>query len=279
MEIAKKEESLIKDLDKLSVEKCDSFRSLMSLCHSENIFPEQHIDLSGLWQSANHTKFNESELYNSAHLLQSLIQTEERLISGIANVNIPFLSSGNDTGVSGSRNDSNSSTNSLPWETISFIQDSWEHLNETDNQTRSFIEAAWKKLNESEFRTPSFSIPMREKRSVLPSPSQVVEKSSLPAKLNVKRQIGAIASSLLGLARSGVMRGFLFNLVGPVLKNLVSGGHKHEVKQVAEYIIPYTGLKDQEAAQNVHQLLHEGNVTHAIKTLKNDTANFRPHNL
>ena len=101
------------DLDNLSVEKCDSFRSLMSLCHSENIFPEQHIDLSGLWQSANHTKFNESELYNYANILQSLNQTEGRLISGIANMNIPFLNSGNDTDVSGYRDDSNSSTNSL----------------------------------------------------------------------------------------------------------------------------------------------------------------------
>ena len=95
----------------------------------------------------------------------------------------------------------------------------------------------------------------------------------------MKRQIGAIASSLLGLARSGVMRGFLFNLVGPVLKNLVSGGHKHAVKQVAKHIIPYTGLKDHNTAQDVHQLLHEGNVSHAIQTLKNNTANFRPHNL
>ena len=115
LEIVKTEKSLIKDLtDNLTVEKCDSIRSLMSLCHSENIFPEKHIDLSGLWQSVNHTKFNESELYNTVNLLQSLNQTEERLISGIAKVDIPFLSSGNDTGVSGSRNDSNSSTNSLP---------------------------------------------------------------------------------------------------------------------------------------------------------------------
>ena len=135
----------------------------MSLCHSDNIFLEQHIDLSGLWQSANHTKFNESELYNSANLLQSLNQTEERLISGIASVDIPFIGNGDDAGVSGIRNDSNASTNSLPWEALSFIQDSWEHLNETDNQTRSFIEAAWKHLNKSELSTPSFAIPMREK--------------------------------------------------------------------------------------------------------------------
>ena len=96
-------------------------------------------------------------MHNPVNLFQSLNQTEQRLISGIAYVNIPFLSNGNDTGVSGSRNDSNSSTDSLPWETISFIKDSWEHLNETDNQTRSFIEAAWNKLNESELRTLSFS--------------------------------------------------------------------------------------------------------------------------
>merc|ERR1711873_273319 len=89
----------------------------------------------------------------------------------------------------------------------------------------------------------------------------------------------SISESLLGMAKSGAMRGFLFNLVGPVLKNLVSGGHQHAVKQVAKHIIPYTGLKDHDTAQDFHQLLHEGNVTHAIKTLKNKTANFRPQNL
>merc|ERR1711867_13753 len=115
---------------------------------------------------------------------------------------------------------------------------------------------------------PSFTIPMREKRS---PQSREIEK----AKPKVKRQIGVIASSLLGMAKSGAMRGFLFNLVGPELKNLVSGGHKHAFKQVAKHIIPYTGLKDHDTAQEVHQLLHKGNVTHAIKTLKNSTAKFR----
>ena len=60
----------------------------------------------------------------------------------MTNIHIPFLSNVNNTGLPGTKNDSNSSTDSLPWETISFIHDSWEHLNETDNQTRSFIEAA-----------------------------------------------------------------------------------------------------------------------------------------
>ena len=56
LEIVKKEESLSMDLDNLSVEKCDSYKSLMSLCHSDNICPEHHIDLSGLCESANHTR-------------------------------------------------------------------------------------------------------------------------------------------------------------------------------------------------------------------------------
>ena len=49
LEIVKTEKSLIKDMtDNLTVEKCDSIRGLMYLCHSENIFPEKHIDLSGI---------------------------------------------------------------------------------------------------------------------------------------------------------------------------------------------------------------------------------------
>merc|ERR1712240_41602 len=55
----------------------------MSLCHSENIFPENHIDLSGIWQPVNHTSINESRLYDTVSLLQSFNKTEERLISGI----------------------------------------------------------------------------------------------------------------------------------------------------------------------------------------------------
>ena len=72
---------------------------------------------------------------------------------------------------------------------------------------------------------------MREKRS---PQSQEMET----AKPKVKRQIGVIASSLLGMAKSGAMRGFVFNLLGPVLKNLVSGGHQHAVKQIARHVIP-----------------------------------------
>merc|ERR1712082_442966 len=244
----------------------------MSLCHSENIFPEKHIDMFGIWQPLNLTNFNESGLNDTTMIMHSFNQTEQRIISGLASVDIPFLVNGSIANVS-------KISNELSWETLSFIQDSWEHLNETDNQTRSFIEAAWEHLNQSELSTPSFAIPMRGKRSLVSTQTQEIEKAVFQPKPKVKRQIGAIASSLLGLARSGIMRGFLFNLIRPVLKNLVSGGHKHAVKQVAKHIIPYTGLKDHDTAQDVHQLLHEGNVTDAIKTLKNSTAKFRPHNL
>ena len=57
-------------------------------------------------------------------------------------MNIPFLQGDNDTDVSGYRNDSDSSNNSIAWETRSFIENAWNHLNETDNQTRIVIEAA-----------------------------------------------------------------------------------------------------------------------------------------
>ena len=103
------------------------------------------------------------------------------------------MSSGNDTGVSGSRNDSNSSTNSLPCETMSFIEDAWEHLNETDNQTRSLIEASWSRLNEADSQIPTFWIPIRERRSPVSSQTQIVAKQRFHAKPKVKRQIGVLA--------------------------------------------------------------------------------------
>ena len=127
LELVNKKDSLSMDLDDLSVEKCESYKSLMSLCHSDNIFPEHHIDLSGLWESANHTRFNESELYNYANVLQSINQTQDQPISGIASVNIPFLQGNNDTDVSGYGNDSDSSNSSLAWETRSFIENAWNH--------------------------------------------------------------------------------------------------------------------------------------------------------
>ena len=264
LKVVETEEALLKAMsNNLTVKTCETIVGLMSLCHSENIFPERHIDMSKVWQPVNLTNFNESGLNDTTMIMHSFNQTEQRIISGLASVDIPFLVNGSIANVS-------EISTELPWETLGFKQDSWEHWN--DNPTRSFVEAAWEHLNQSELSMPSFTIPMREKRS---PQSQEIEK----AKPKVKRQIGVIASSLLGMAKSGAMRGFLFNLVGPVLKNLVSGGHKHAVKQVAKHIIPYTGLKDHDTAQDVHQLLHEGNVSHAIQTLKNSTAKFRPQNL
>ena len=67
--------------------------------------------------------------------------------------------------------------------------------------------------------------------------------------------------------------------MGPVLDNLKSVGHKEAAKAVAKHIIPYIGLKNHETGQNVHQLLHQGNVTQAIRTLKDNTADFNPHHM
>merc|ERR1712082_237480 len=168
----------------------------MSLCHSENIFPEKHIDMFGIWQPLNLTNFNESGLNDTTMIMHSFNQTEQRIISGLASVDIPFL-------VNGSIANMSEISNELPWETLSFIQDSWEHLNETDNQTRSFVEAAWEHLNQSELSMPSFTIPIREKRSVVSGPQSPQSQETVTAKPKVKRQIGAIASSLLGMAKSG----------------------------------------------------------------------------
>ena len=102
---------------------------------------------------------------------------------------------------------------------MSFIENAWEHLNETDNQTRSVIEAAWGKLNDTDSQTPTFGIPIRERRAIVSSQTQIQTTPRILTKPKVNRQIGAIALSLLKIARSGFVRNFLFNLVGPALSN------------------------------------------------------------
>ena len=50
LNIVETEKSLLRDMsDNLTVKTCESIVGLMSLCHSENIFPEKHIDMSGIW--------------------------------------------------------------------------------------------------------------------------------------------------------------------------------------------------------------------------------------
>ena len=132
-------------------------------------------------------------------------------------------------------------------------------------------------MNETDSQTPTFGIPIRERRAIVSSQTQIQTTPRILTKPKAKRQIGAIASSLLGISRSRFVRNFLFNLVGPVLNNLKSVGHKEAAKAVAKHIIPYTGLNGHETEGHVHKLLDEGNVTHAIKTLKNNTARYNPH--
>ena len=104
-------------------------------------------------------------------------------------------------------------------------------------------------LNKTDSQIPSFGIPLREKRSIVSPQNQIQTTPMILTKPKAKRQIGAIASSLLGIARSGFVRNFLFNLVGPVLNNLKSVGHKEAAKAVAKHIIPYTGLKKHETGE------------------------------
>ena len=150
----------------------------MSLCHSENVFPEHHINVSGLWESANHTSFNESELYNFANVLQSTKQTQSDTISGFVNVHIPFIPDANDSHVPQYKNISDSSNGTLAWETKTFIENAWDHLNETTNQTKNVIESAWNVLDENDSKTLSFGIPLRKKELLL-SPNIRIKQHQL----------------------------------------------------------------------------------------------------
>ena len=127
VELLKQEESLGIDKSNLSVDGCRVYKSLMSICHAENVFPNEHMNSSNLWISSHQSEFN----------------------------------------------DNDSSNSSLAWETRSFIENAWNHLNETDNQTRSVIEAAWDNLNETDSQIPSFGIPIREKRSIVSPQNQI----------------------------------------------------------------------------------------------------------
>ena len=95
---------------------------------------------------------------------------------------------------------------SLAWETRSFIEQAWDNLNKTGN--RSVIEHAWDSLNETGTQMPRFEIPVRDRRSIVSPQNQVQPTPMIQTKPKVKRQIGAIATSLLGIARSGFVRNF-----------------------------------------------------------------------
>ena len=276
LEAIEAEEALLKTLkpaegiyNSWTVETCRTVGGLMSLCHSEHIFPESHINMSQIWQPT--ASFYEESVFHDAELmLRAFNKTEQRFMSGLAGVDLPFLVNGT---MLWPENDTD-----LPWETLNFHQeelDYWKNI-----PVESFVEAAWDHLNHTELShsLPSFTLPMREKRSV-DSIFEGESRENVTMKPKMKRQLGALASSLLGMAKSGAVRGFVFNLLGPVLKNLVAGGHDHAVKQVARHVIPYTGLNNHDTGRAVHQHLHEGQHDHAIQILRNSTQFFRPHNL
>ena len=67
--------------------------------------------------------------------------------------------------------------------------------------------------------------------------------------------------------------------MGPVLDELKSVGQKEAARAVAKHIIPYTGINDHGTGHIVNQLLNQGNVSQAISTLKDNTADFNPNNM
>ena len=121
-----------------------------------------------------------------------------------------------------------------------------EHMHSSKLWVSKFINNAWDNLNKTDSQIPSFGSSLREKRSIVTPQNQTQTTAIILAKPKSKRQVGAVASSLLGIAKSGFVRCFLFNLVGPVLDNLKSVGHKEAAKAVAKHVIPYTGLKNHE---------------------------------
>ena len=154
-----------------------------------------------------------------------------------------------------------------------------DHMNSSELWVSQFINNAWDNLNKTDSQIPSFGSSIREKRSIVTPQNQTQTTAMILAKPKSKRQVGAVASSLLGIAKSGVVKKFLFNLVGPVLDNLKSVGQQEAAKAVAKHIIPYTCLKKHETGQNVHELLHQGNATKAIRTLKDNTTVFNPNHM
>ena len=154
-----------------------------------------------------------------------------------------------------------------------------EHMDPSLFWVSKFINKAWDSLNETESQTTSSESYERVKRSIVAPQSQNQTTALILAKPRSKRQVSAVANSLLGAAKSGVVKKFLFNLVGPVLDELKTAGQREAAKAVAKHIIPYTGLKDHGTGHIVKQLLHQGNVSQAISTLKDNTADFNPNNM
>ena len=68
---------------KLSVDGCRIYKSLMSICHAENVFPNEHMNSSNLWISIHQSEFNGSEFYDPEQILQSSNGTSGQPISGI----------------------------------------------------------------------------------------------------------------------------------------------------------------------------------------------------
>ena len=67
----------------LSVDGCRVYKSLMSICHAENVFPNEHLNSSNLWISIHQSEFNGSEFYDPEQILQSSNGTSGQPISGI----------------------------------------------------------------------------------------------------------------------------------------------------------------------------------------------------
>ena len=55
----------------------------MSICHAENIFPNEHIDSSKIWVSMHNSEVNGSDFYYPEQVLQSSTSTSGQPISGI----------------------------------------------------------------------------------------------------------------------------------------------------------------------------------------------------
>ena len=183
--------------------KCENYKRILDMCFKNNLVSVDQVDSTNivelLKQEESLGKYKYNLSVDGCRVYKSLMS-----ICHAENVfpNEHMDSSNLWISIHKSEvNGSDSSNSSLAWETRNFIENAWNHLNETNNQTRSVIESAWHMWNETDSQIPSFGIPIREKRSIVSPQHHIQTTPIIYAKPKEKRQIGAIASSLLGIAK------------------------------------------------------------------------------
>ena len=74
----------------------------------------------------------------------------------------------------------------------------------------------------------------------------------------------------------GSIKDFIFNLAGPLLKNLKVEGNKEAYIGMANKFLPYTGLKGHAVAQDIRTLLDNGEVQNTIDHMQRYRIRYKP---